>query len=282
MNITPNRDKQERTRGACACRQHPLRIRLSDHATAHGRVRDSDPVCSHHLVSWGERGSPGLPGRRGNGGAKSAVRLGRQCNLFSKDSLKVCDVSIIMILKRRRREKEANKRRYTQLCSDEAMLVSVVRADKPGLKVHLRRLLHPAWFSITARGGARESESTREHKGVRCASVLRARLLEGVVRRRFLSSVGVVCHKTVVRVLSSQAKTMRRNGKKREMCDAWLGATSSWPRRGWSAHRICIPGTRPPAGAATARGRPRYTADSQPSLCNRTSSAPAHARTLGL
>lgn len=26
------------------------------------------------------------------------------------------------------------------------------------------------------------------------------------------------------------------------MCDAWLGAFSSWPRRGSSAHRICVTG----------------------------------------
>ena len=34
------------------------------------------------------------------------------------------------------------------------------------------------------------------------------------------------------------------------MCDAWLGASSSRPQRGSSAHRICIPGTRAPTGAA--------------------------------
>lgn len=34
------------------------------------------------------------------------------------------------------------------------------------------------------------------------------------------------------------------------MCNAWLVADSSWPRRGWSAHRICVTGTAQRGGAS--------------------------------
>lgn len=43
------------------------------------------------------------------------------------------------------------------------------------------------------------------------------------------------------------------------MCDAWLGAFSSWPRRGSSAHRICVTGQLLAAEPHPPEGGRRHT-----------------------
>lgn len=52
-----------------------------------------------------------------------------------------------------------------------------------------------------------------------------------------------------------------------EMCNAWLVADSSWPRRGWSAHRICVTGIAARRSVRHARGAPSITPRPHPLLC---------------
>ena len=48
--------------------------------------------------------------------------------------------------------------------------------------------------------------------------------------------------------------------RKRGMCDAWFAAFSSRPRRGSRAHRICVTGQVPRAGATSSRQASRRAA----------------------
>ena len=59
------------------------------------------------------------------------------------------------------------------------------------------------------------------------------------------------------------------------MCDAWFVAASSWPQRGWSAHRICITGH---ATAGATGGRATQAINSSHRPCSATPDASALLR----
>lgn len=66
----------------------------------------------------------------------------------------------------------------------------------------------------------------------------------------------------------SKGCSTRPRRRRRGMCNAWLVADSSWPRRGWSAHRICVTGTAAQRSVRRAsRDAPSITPHTHPLLC---------------